>query len=82
MPLHKVEVDLNGGRGSVKVDGTPLHGVTGFSLRSRAYEPSEVTLDLVVIDDTRLCDETARVLIPESTRETLIALGWTPPDGA
>jgi hypothetical protein len=69
-----------GGHGSTfEVDGQRLTGIRGFTLQGSVMEMNQLTLDLVI----REAEVDGQVLasIPEKTRETLIALGWKPPDG-
>ncbi|HEY9418155.1 MAG TPA: hypothetical protein VIQ30_25630 [Pseudonocardia sp.] len=67
------------GRGRIVLDGHDVSDATrGMVLRAAVGRPTELELDLVVIDDMRL-DGEFRVVVPESTREALVALGWTPP---
>ena len=77
--------DLRGARGTITVDGKQLTGVTGFTLSHSVLDAiPKLEVELLVIEDAALCEE-AHVTIPDRTRETLIALGWTPPtddDGA
>ena len=71
-PLGKNEhVEVNG------VDVAP--GCRGYTLRAEVGEMPTLTLDLPLLEGAEV-DGDVQVLIPEATRQTLIALGWTPPD--
>jgi hypothetical protein len=52
--------------------------VAGADIQLRAGWPPEVELTLNLADITTYA-EPGRVQVPESTRNALIALGWTPP---
>lgn len=80
--MAKVQLRLDPtGHGSVVVDGVDIsRGVQGLSLRSRIDHLTELTLDLAVFDVAELDVEGATILVPDGTRDALVALGWTPPD--
>lgn len=66
-----VEVHLNG--------QDIAHGLTGLTLTMGAGRVPQATLDLLILDVTEVQDTETRILIPDTTRDALIALGWTPP---
>lgn len=75
----QIEVDGTGRDGRVVLDGRDVSGgVRGFALRAEVGRRTELELDLAVADGATF-DGEVRLVIPESTREALIALGWTPP---
>lgn len=63
---------------TIEVDGKQLAGIRGFTLTGQAMEMGKLTLDLVVKEAN--IDGEVLVSIPDKTKATLIALGWTPPD--
>lgn len=78
MKRHDVKIMAGAdGRGTIEVDGQVLQGVTSFVLRAGVGEIPELELDVAVYDVSTFAE--ASVLIPPSTAETLVALGWTPP---
>jgi hypothetical protein len=82
MGARKVEIETYAsGAGSIVVDGRKLTGVTGFTLSHSVRGFPRLEVDVIMHEDTALCEE-CHVTIPDATRETLIALGCTPPDGA
>lgn len=79
MKQHHVSINVTGpGRGKVALDGQEIAGVQGITFGARRDELSLVVLDVAVITGD-ISGEMVAVL-PEGTAETLIALGWTPPD--
>ncbi len=77
----KAEIEINGTgtAGRIMLDGHDVAaGVRGFVLRSEVGRMTELELDVAVVDDSQFGGE-VRVVIPDSTREALVALGWTPP---
>lgn len=79
----RAEIKLEGPTatsGHIKLDGTDVSsGVRGFVLRSEVGELTRLELDVLVLD-TQQFDGEVSVIIPDETREALIAIGWTPPD--
>jgi len=70
-----------GERSTVTIDGHDIsRALTGLTLSIGVGQIPTATLDLLLIDATQFQDAEARILIPEATRETLLALGWTEPD--
>lgn len=68
-----------GGHGStIEVDGQRLTGVRGISIRANVHEIPQLDLDLRMQEAE--IDGEVFVSVPDKTRDTLIALGWTPPD--
>jgi hypothetical protein len=78
---HTIEIskiDPYGHR--VLLDGTDIaNSINGLTITMRAGLPASVELSLPIIDVTEIQDAEARILIPDTTRDTLTALGWTPP---
>lgn len=77
MTLPKAKLTLRPGTGEVIVDGQTIGGVRDLDLNASAREIPRLTLDLLLAEVE--IDGEMEVLVPESTREALIALGWTPP---
>ncbi|MFI6814442.1 hypothetical protein ACIBG7_18670 [Nonomuraea sp. NPDC050328] len=79
MAAKKIRLDLPPGMrgGTIEIDGQPVRGVRGIKVETDINSLTTVTLDVIVrgLD----LDSLAHVDVPEKTRETLIALGWTPP---
>lgn len=74
----EIELDRTGGR--VILDGTDVSGaVRRLTVRAKAGRPSDIELDLSVVDVTRIDSDHAQVLNPPATRDALVTLGWTPP---
>lgn len=74
----KLSVDATG-RGKVEVDGQDLKGVRGFTLNSEVGCLPQLTLDLHIYDVSTFAE--ADILVPRDVADTLVALGWTPPQG-
>lgn len=78
--MRHFELDARPGHGTVRVDGTDISSsITGVTVEARVNDVPRVTLDLRVFETAR-SDGQAEIIIPDPTRETLIALGWTPPE--
>ncbi|MER8262723.1 hypothetical protein ABT007_00845 [Streptomyces griseus] len=77
---QNVDIEVNGPTGRVSIGGEPLKGVRGFTYRASMHEMPSIELDLLVHDVTRLGSKDTEILLPDSTVEALIALGWTPPE--
>lgn len=76
----EIEVAGNGRSGRIVLDGCDVsRGVRGFRVTSQCGELTRLELDLRVLDVTRLDSEETEIVIPDATRDALIALGWTPP---
>lgn len=78
---HAVTITHTGpGDTKVILDGTDIAtSLTGLSLTMGPGQVPTVTLDLRIFGVTEIQDIEARILVPDATRDTLIALGWTPP---
>ena len=77
---RRFTAELSGRSGTVIVgDADITKSVRGFRLDAAAGEPPRVTLDLTLVDVTKLDADRAEVILPVHTRELLIAAGWTPP---
>lgn len=57
----------------------PTQALRGLTLTAGAGELPALLLEVALIDVTKVGGE-LEILIPDETRETLLALGWTPPD--
>ena len=78
----KAEIEVSGaGRGGrVVLDGADVSkGVRGLTIRAGLGQVTQVELDLSVFDVTEFESDAVQILIPDHTRDALIALGWTPP---
>jgi hypothetical protein len=74
-----VRINITGpGQGTVALDGQEIAGVQGITFGARLDELALVVLDLRML--TATVDGEMIAVLPEGTAETLIALGWTPPD--
>lgn len=63
---------------SVEIDGVPVEQtVTSLAFSVNARGERRVTLELPWVE-AEVSGE-ARIVLPERTREVLVALGWTPP---
>lgn len=77
----KAEIEIDGpGHGRIVLDGHDVSGaVRGFQITAGVGDITRLVLDLNVLDVTRLDSEQTEIMIPDATRDALIALGWTPP---
>lgn len=83
MTRHQVEITGGPLQYRVLIDGVDIaHGVSGLTVRMQVGAVPEVELDLELIDVTQLGSIEAEVMLGASVHETLVALGWTPPEGA
>lgn len=80
MALHDVKLSLRPGRGTVQVDGRELGGVRSLSLDAGVDEIPRLSLDLVAPEVE--VDGEMTVIVTDEVRQTLTALGWTPPQEA
>lgn len=66
---------------AVHLDGEPIAtALTGLSLSIGVDEPASAVLD-VILATVESEPGVTQVVMPETTRTLLIALGWTPPEG-
>lgn len=65
-------------KSEVRIDGNLLDCVRGFTLTADVDSLPRLELDLLMFEDTPLSGE-ATVIVPQSTHDALVALGWTPP---
>jgi hypothetical protein len=80
MPRHSFKFEQHGPLGRVSVDGHDISAaVHSLTIHGDADMYPRVTLDLKIHDITTVSSHQTEVLIPDSTAEALIALGWTPP---
>ncbi|WP_435112037.1 hypothetical protein [Nocardiopsis synnemataformans] len=64
---------------AVAIGGTQVsRSLYGLALTAREGEEPRLTLDVVIVDRSTI-EGQMDVDIPDQTRATLIALGWTPP---
>jgi hypothetical protein len=80
MTQHSFTFEQDGIVGRVSIDG---HDISSAA-RSLRFDGDggmhpRVTLDLHIHDVTTISAQGTEVLIPDSTAEALVALGWTPP---
>lgn len=80
MALHDVKLSLRPCHGTVQVDGRELGGVRSLSLDAGVDEIPRLSLDLVAPEVE--VDGEMTVIVTDEVRETLTALGWTPPQEA
>lgn len=74
----RVHIEHHGRRGTILVDEQDIStAVQGYTITGRVGRPPEVKLD--VLTTKTVLDGTAIVTISDTTRDALIALGWTPP---
>jgi hypothetical protein len=82
MAAKEIRLNLTPSGGAVIVDGEALKGVTGVKVEHRVLGgPPRITVDLVGLEMSIGSDE-AEVRVSEKVRAALVALGWTPPNGA
>ena len=82
MSRHQVEISTEGTRGQVLIDGHDIaHGVSGLTFTAGIDQAvPTLCLDLVLIDVTKLRSTEAEVLLGYGVADTLVRLGWTPPE--
>lgn len=80
MALHDVKLSLRPCRGTVQVDGRELGGVRSLSLDAGVDKIPRLSLDLVAPEVE--VDGEMTVIVTDTVRQTLTALGWTPPQEA
>lgn len=83
VPAPRPQVRLllgSDGAAAVEVNGVNVaNAVRSLNLHARPRE-QELTLHLHV--DETVVDGEATVVVPQATRDALVALGWTPPEEA
>lgn len=69
--------------GTPEVNGHPAASVTSWSVQAAPDGIPVVTLTLVGAGALKLIlgSDAARAQVSDSTREALISLGWSPPEG-
>ncbi|MBB4700098.1 hypothetical protein [Sphaerisporangium siamense] len=77
MAARKIHIHTQRGRGFIEVDGKNAKGIRGFTVQGTVNDWPTATLDVILFEAE--IDGKAYVDVPEKTRDTLIALGWTPP---
>ncbi|MER5892386.1 hypothetical protein [Streptomyces sp. NPDC001876] len=78
---HDVSIEMNGFEGRVSVGDEEIRGVRALTYQATVGERPVLELELVVQDVTRISSKDTEILLPNATVKTLIALGWTPPEG-
>ncbi len=73
----KLRLDPAGMASAIEIDGHKLPGVHKVAVTAAATELTTLTIDLSAYEIE--IDGVMQLLLPSSTRESLIALGWTPP---
>lgn len=68
-------------RGIPVVNGRELLGVERMDVELDARGLPKVTMRLSVASGFKVSAATAQACLDDGTRDALIALGWTPPDG-
>jgi hypothetical protein len=63
----------------VLIDGKEMHP-NAVTIKLRSDRPVEIELDLPIATVASFTGQ-ATVVIPPQTEDTLISLGWRPPDG-
>jgi hypothetical protein len=78
---HRLAITATGvGTAEVLLNGQDIaNALTGLTLDMGVGKVPTATLDLLLIDTTKVQDAETRIFIPDATREALLALGWTPP---
>lgn len=67
---------------TVRLDGVDISNtLRGLRLSMSCTDVTTVELDVAVIETTELSAEVS-AHIPDTTRDLLIRLGWTPPEGS
>lgn len=81
MASIKLGLGRQGWNSTIEVDGHDISAAArAFRLDADVHGIPQLVVDLVVLESSTVSGE-ATVVIPEATREALIALGWTPPEG-
>ncbi|MFI6883389.1 hypothetical protein [Streptosporangium canum] len=83
MTRHRITITPNTprfGAHQLLVDGHDIsNGVRSLRLALNPGEIPTVELGLGIIEIDRMESEQAELYIPDTTRDALITLGWTPP---
>lgn len=80
--IRNLSITTQGHAAEVRIDGHDIaDGLTGLTLSMGVGRIPTATLELLIPDVTELHDAETQLLIPDSTRDVLVALGWTPPTG-
>ncbi|MER7126746.1 hypothetical protein [Micrococcus luteus] len=80
--MSRIEISGTGlpGGTAVRLNGRDIaRDLCGLSLTLGADQFPKVELELAVFETVRLELEDVQVYIPDTTRELLVQLGWTPP---
>jgi hypothetical protein len=81
--MSRIEISGTGlpGGTAVRLDGQDIiNAVRGLKLALGVGQLPELELDVVIRDAVELELQDVQVYLPNSTRELLVRLGWTPPD--
>lgn len=64
----------------VELDGTDIsNGISDIRFHAEAGQVPMAYIDLPVLDATEIQAEQVKIIMPDATRELLLAAGWTPP---
>ncbi|MCO1575008.1 hypothetical protein M8C13_04445 [Crossiella sp. SN42] len=69
------------GASTLKVDGQPIAKVTSCEMEISKYGPATLAIELALTPKFEL-NRQLQLIVDHATRAALVALGWTPPDGA
>lgn len=80
-PTHNLAIKATGiGTAEILLNGQDIaSALTDLTLTMGVGKVPTATLDLLLIDTTQIQDAETRILIPDSTRDLLVTLGWAPP---
>jgi hypothetical protein len=82
MSTHHVTVTAQGAEQRITIDGKDVtHDLQSADIELRPGRPARMTIEVDLIDVTRLCDPETVVVLGRG-HDALVALGWTPPAGA
>lgn len=80
MPQHSFTFEQDDIVGRVSIDGHDISkAVRSLTFSSEAGMHPCVTLELHIHDVTTVSSQDTELLIPDATKEALLALGWTSP---
>jgi hypothetical protein len=76
---HTARVRLEPHTGTVEIDGAPLRSVRAVTISGSVTDLPRLTVELLLHEVE--VDGDMLVTVPPRTAESLVALGWTPPEG-
>lgn len=82
--MAKIEISGTGlpGGTTIRMDGQDIApALRGLTLAMDAEELPTLQLNLACLEIEQLTLDGVRVMLPTATRDLLISLGWTPPEG-